>query len=338
MKILKDQHGHSSLTVLLLLFSFSLIFIASSHFVKATIQYSAKQRHVLELQGEMLEYMQEICRELEADETPESHWQGDRVREYLENPPQGYQWELIDLSSRLNPNFLRFKLFEETRLRELIQSGDSPEQLDLQRMDRGFSNDLYKDWEEVFGEENLETYFTLYSLANVNVTQEDRLEELYRIRAGDNGANAFRSRIQEGLQQFRLWNEEDLSQVLGREEENLRPVIGVEPLMNVHSIDPFLLEALLSYPYREDPLPDPHSLALTIIELREQNEITPEELKDIIGPTEKQMRVLEYLGTRTSFWELRIESEGYEGRWILFQTKEDLQVIEQHFGRIQESE
>lgn len=336
MRIIKDQRGHSSLTVLLLLLSFSIIFISSSYIVKETLRFSLKQRHRLETQTEMEKYMHEISHLLEEDSTPDSHWQGDEVWNYMGTPPEGVQWELRDISSRLNLNFLRFKIFKETRLGELIESGETPEQLDIIRTETGFSRNLVNDWGESFGEENLEKYFTLYSLANINVTQEDRLEELYRIRAGDNGAASFRLRIQEGLQQFRLWNEEDLDQVLGSKEELLKPVIGIEPLMNIHTVDPFILEALLSYPFREEPLAAPHSIALSLIELRHEKEISAEQLRNLIGPTEKQLRILEYLGTRTSFWELSIIINGYKGQWVLFQSKEEVQIIEQHFSRITE--
>lgn len=334
---LKDQKGHSSLTVLLLLMSFSLLFIASSRVVKEGIFLGSRMRKELSVRAEMNIMAKEVCLLLEEDETPESQSLMDPVWDYMENPPEGVQWELKDLSSRLNPNWMRLKLFKVTDLGNLITSGESIEQLDQRRMDKGIGTSLEEDWTETFGEENIERFFTYYSLANINVTQEDRLEEIYRKRLGDGGASAFRSRIQDGLREFRLWNEEDLDVVLGMEGEELQPLVGVDAQMNVHWIDPFLLEALLSYPYREEPLADPHSIALSILSLRDQQELDAEQLKGIIGPNEKQMRVLEYLGTATYFWELSIEKENVLGTWVIFLYKGETQIVKRSFQRSPES-
>lgn len=307
-QFITHEEGHSSITILaVILFLTVLLLSASAVYRQHSIQLQ-KSREILESSLQYESILQEILKRLNEDPTPESHSRQDPVWQYLDNADSSWNLTLTDISSRLNINWMRTKLFEVTRLKELIVSTESPDDIMQKRRNLGFCTDL-EIWQDTFGEENLERYFTLYSKANINITFEESLEEIYRIRYSDNGAANFRNSIRDGLARGTLWTDEELHPLLGLAEMDLRPLITAEPAMNVHYLDPFILQAILSYPYREDPLANPEEKTRAIVQAREQGEMTQQQLEAIIHPNENQLRVLQYLGTRTDFFRLTIESE-----------------------------
>jgi len=305
-----NDNGYSSITVLFTLLLLSTLFISAAFMASKMNRQVAQNREVLEIDILMENTCREVMQLLSSDPTPESHSSNDPVWKYITdfNHPF-YSLELTDISSRLNINWMRMKVFEETQLKNLIISGESADQLQQKRSLLGFSNDLRVDWQDSFGEENLSQYFTLYSWANINVSYEESLEGLYKQRAGESGATAFRLRIQQGLREFKLWNLEELPEIMGIQSGKLYPVMNVQPLMNIHFIDPFLLQCLLSYPYREEPIDQFQAKTDQLLQLREQREITPGDLEAIIDPNEKQLRVLQYIGCTTGFWSLTLKKE-----------------------------
>lgn len=307
----KDDRGHSSLTALALILSASLLFMAFALPLRQNLiryESSLKRLDALSLANRITG---EIIKALKEDPTPEAHGPTDPVWDLIPVlNGKSTHVTLRDISSRLNPNWMRFKLFQETRLAGLIQTGKSPYDLEDRRRTMGFVTDLAL-WEDCFGTDNLTRYFTLHSWANINVTREEALEELYRLRCGENGAIGFRFRVQKALGEGKLWKGEELREVMGLGADRLYPAVNTLPAMNVHFMEPLLLECLLAYPYRERPLDNHSAKARLILEIRKNRELDRAELIGLIDPGKEQMRVLEYLGCRTWFWEVTIETGDY---------------------------
>jgi hypothetical protein len=304
--ILSSSKGHSSLTVLICIIIISTLFLMASSLLRQNMFESQSMRREWKNLIMKEKILTRVIEELEGDPTPESHSSKDPVWDYVASCQSGEtRVELRDLSSRLNPNFMRTKLFEETGLRDLIINGDRPDRIRDIRTEQGFCTDL-DFWRNTFGEENLSRFFTLHSWANINVTYEESLESLYRVRKGNGGAIPFRSRIQEGLREKKLWRIEELRQLMGLSAESLYPVINCLPLMNIHHMEPLLLECLLAYPYGGEILENHEALSHLLIDRSKSGEISPLELRALINPSEEQLRVLEYLGTKTWFWELTV--------------------------------
>ncbi len=303
--MINNDHGHSTLTAMAVVFFLSFLFLSAASAVHQGISEMKAYTDGIQRYTEMNEIAESVWMQLTEDITPDSHGPNDPVWAFVKAYKGPYALKFHDASSRLNPNWMRMSLFENTKLKNLIAPDNTPAQINNKRLEMGFVNDMVL-WEPSFGVDNLNRFFTVYSNANINVTYEASLEELYRQRVGDSGASAFRGRIQQGLMEGKLWTREELPRILGLEAEKLYPVINTEPQMNVHFIDSFLLECLLSYPYREDPLKNAGLIAQTILEKRKYIEISPDELRRMIQPNENQLRVLEYLGVTTSMFILTV--------------------------------
>ncbi len=316
-RIIKEDRGNSSVTVLVVILIISSLFLAVSLIAKTSLLRTENLTTQINGERERDLLVEQTIDALEEDTTPESHSQEDPVWDFINADHSPYTLKLKDISSRLNINWMRTKLFEETDLSRLIISGEHPDSIQARRREEGFTTNLAV-WTETFGEENLTRFFTLHSLANVNVTYEESLVEIYTIRHGEGGAQIFHDKIQQGLKEFKLWDREELPPLLGMGEKDVIPVITAMPQMNVHYIDPFLLKCLLSYPYKEDPINNSLLKAQNILDARASREITPGELKSIIAPTEKQLRVLEYLGTQTSFWKLTVSRGEKNWEYAIF--------------------
>lgn len=312
-KILFNKQANSSVTVLMIILVICILFISTSYVTKVSIIRTEKAITRIQTQKDIDVLVKETIKQFTEDTTPEAHSYQDPVWTFINTDHHPYSLKLEDISSRLNINWLRTDLFEKTELNRLIVSGEHPDIIRNKRRTMGFTQDL-SIWSESFGEENLNRFFTIYSLANINVTFEESLVEIYKSRYGDSGSQLFHSKIQQGLQQFKLWKDEDFPALLGFAHEDVLPVITSIPQMNIHFIDAFLLKCLLSYPYREDPINNGLLKAQQILDIRDNTEITPSRVKSIIAPLETQLTVLEYLGTQTTFWKLTISkgSESFE--------------------------
>lgn len=315
--LIKSENGHSTVTVIIFIMLIATIFISASLVVRNTIFEANKSIAKYTKMSEAEIIVQEIIEQFELDPTPDAHSLQDPVWEYIsEKNNEALTIELNDISSRLNLNWMRIGLFEHTKLKNLIISGVHYDQILTIRNENGFVNN-YDIWLETFGEENIQKYFTFYSWANINVTDEVSLQKIYESRYGENGSENFRVRIQDYLKDGKLWETDELKIALGIASDKVYPVINTLPQYNVHFLDPFLLECILSYPYRQNPINNHTTIKQSLIDIRENSEIEPDRLLSLINPEDDQRRVMEYLGTQTSFWELYIKSDNFEISYII---------------------
>jgi hypothetical protein len=309
-----SDRGYASTTALFLLFFFSLMGIGLS--VLAGQGFLLEKREADKDASLVLlsRKAEEILEALAKDESPGESSLRDAVWQQAEAVKgEGYEVVLEDVSSRINPNWVRKNLFEKTGLDRLFKEGKTAGDLQQHREDHGFFSDLQEGYGDFFGEKGLERFFTPYGYANINMTDEFSLRKLYTLRTGRPG-EPFRGRIQELLREKKILAAEELKNFLGADHESLYPVICTEAMMNVHFLDPYLLEEILSYPDYE--IENGREKALLLVGIRDGRELKQEELPALLG-TEKTNRVFEYLGVVTWFWGLRIARERGELRLVV---------------------
>jgi hypothetical protein len=236
---------------------------------------------------------------LSQDPTPQADWAGDPV--WSLPSPAGVTVRVRDVSSGINPNYVRKALVERSVLASLLSPGDTPGSLQQDREDEGLSTAITSRYSSFFRPEAVE-YLCGYGFANVNTTDEFVLRSIVVSRTGDEAAAEYlRLEVQQALQERRVIGKEELELLLGLRYREVTPLITTEPQINVNFADPRVLRLLAEYPAHV-----PGVAAAKVDEIlsrRGSREITAEELATILAvpPTHP---LLQYLGARTWFWEI----------------------------------
>ena len=137
---------------------------------------------------------------------------------------------------------------------------------------------------------------------------------------------------------------EKFEQVVQKEFNTIFPIINAEPLINVHFADPDIIKIFLEYPYKKkkkkDTIISPNSKLDNIINTREASEIRPEDLRFLIGKSDKKHRIYQYLGTITWFWEVKINKDNNSLRAIVARIPQtgnsyinDFKIIELNYSK-----
>ncbi len=312
MCLMKNKEGgFSSIQTMLILLILSLSVLGLGTAISLTQKYYQKneliQQDLILLKAEVAA----IIEQLESDSTPESDSSMDPVWNYIDSKVNEYKYlELTDISSRINPNWLRSVFIERTDLKKVLLNGVSPDMLKDHRNKTGFVVDIYSSYSELLDPEALETFFTPYSYINVNTAYEYVLKDMYELVTGDSGrAASFHSFIISALSEKHIITETELMATAGTDYAAIYPIISTLPEMNVHFIPEFILEQVLSYPYGGEVLENSSSLYNTILSFRHNNEITPVELNNLIKTEGLQERVFHHLGTKTWFWKVGLATK-----------------------------
>ncbi len=307
----KREGGFSSIQTMLILFILSLSVLGLGTGISLTQKYFYKneaiQQELILLQNEV----KEIIKQLENDPTPESDSPIDPVWSYIDSRAYEYAYlRLSDVSSRINPNWVRTKFFERTALKKFLLNGVSPDMLNDHRNKTGFVMDIYSSYFELIDPEALDTLFTPYSYINVNTAYEYVLKDMYELITGDSGgALSFHSFITDALSEKRIITESELKNTVGTDYESIYPIISTLPEMNVHFTPEFILEQVLSYPYGGERIENSNSILNTLLSLRINNEITTGELQGFIETEGLQERIFHHIGTKTWFWKVEIATK-----------------------------
>lgn len=305
------ESGFSSIQTMLILFILSLSVLGLGAGISLTQKYFYKnelvQQDLILLKAEVAA----IVKQLESDPTPESDSSIDPVWSYIEGRADEYEYlELSDVSSRINPNWVRSVFFERTNLKKFLLNGVSPDMLKEHRTEIGYVMDIYSSYSELIDPEALDTLFTPYSYINVNTAYEYVLKDMYELLTVDSGGAAgFHSFITSALIEKHIITETELLSTVGSDYEAIYPIISTLPEMNIHFILPFILEQVLSYPYGGEVIENSSSLYDTILSFRHNNEITPVELHNLIKTQDLQERVFHHLGTKTWFWKVEVATK-----------------------------
>lgn len=221
--------------------------------------------------------------------------------------------EFDDLSARVNLNGVNTFLLGESLLRSTL-AGKSVQQFAEYRTKEGPFTRL-ESYADYYEEEALESLYTTWSVFDVNTVDEEAAERIAALRTGNPAAGAALREVLRTARQDRLvfdrasW--ETRSQTL---DPGLAGVFGAEPEVNVNTAPRNLLEAILTYPALG--ITDaPAKLAL-LLSGRQTRPWTPETLAGALG-VEKGARVLQYLGTKSTFLQGRIAEGEREFQFVL---------------------
>lgn len=305
------ESGFSSVQTMLILLILSLSVLGLGSAISLTQKYYQKNEAIEQDLILLKTEVTAIIKQFENDPTPDSDSPMDPVWSYIEGRANEYEFlKLSDVSSRINPNWVRPVFFERTDLKKLLLNGVSPDVFNDHRNITGYVMDIYSSYSEFIEPEALETFFTPYSYLNVNTAYEYVLEDMYELLTDNSGGAAgFHSFIKSALSEKHIITETELLTTIGSDYETIYPIISTLPEMNVHFIPEFILEQILSYPYGGESIENSNLLYNTILSFRYNNEITPVELHNIIKTEGLHERVFHHLGTKTWFWKVGITTK-----------------------------
>lgn len=311
MKNRNFEDGYSSIGVLLILIFLSSLTMAVLVYTRSSTEQYRRMENVYRDQQELELAVRELISEMEKDPTPSSDSPYDPVWNWLEDRNnEDIILELKDISSRFNLNFMRTKMLEKSVFSSMMINGHSPEDLKQFRGEQGFSDSLLDGYGDFFSEEDLLEYFTVYSYANLNVTYEDSLKKLYELQVDEAGSHIFLSKIQSLVSSQKIADENRLQEILGSQMDNLYPLINIEPLLNVNFVNETVLKSVLFYPYGEEVLKNANNYLEIILAERSAMEIDSRRLDSILQVDDSYLRILQYLGTVTWYWEIHAKKDG----------------------------
>jgi hypothetical protein len=224
---------------------------------------------------------------------------------YALSSMEGCQIEIRELSSKLNPNWIRKSMLEDTELSLMLRPGRSPSDIQQRRED-GHLAASPEGYADFFKAEDLKEFLTVYSYANVNSADEFALRGLC-LEAGASrlDAESFHGLLQGNLVSGKLLDERELSGLLGTRFLALKPLLTAQGQMNVNFLPERILKAILSYPAWA--IPEAARKSGLILQCRQARAIDGASLEEMLG-VEGRHAIFSYLGTRSWFWALRVKS------------------------------
>ncbi len=300
--------GSTTIVALTFLILMASVAAGAALVLQAAFAYTRHSADRDELRQLLRREGERVVKLLASDPTPDSDSPFDPVwTEIIHVAPAGVSVALQDVSSRLNANWVQKAVFEKTALAELLRPGFTAQDLQQRREDKGISTDIATEYGDLIKAEALLRYFTGYGYANLNTTDEFALRKLYEVRMGDpSGAEMFRSRWQQAMIQKKVLKRTDLREFLGLDYDRLFPLLNVEPAFNVYFLEPLVLSELLAFPGFK--VPHPRQAAQLILDSRDRDGLTKEELRRMVGVGEENA-VCQYLGVVTWFWKVMVSKE-----------------------------
>jgi len=215
----------------------------------------------------------------------------------------GVAVKVEEISSKLNPNWIRKRMLSETNLASLLKPDRDGDQLQQYREDNGLSSDARKFYADYFTDDALKDYIDGYSYANVNSTDEFALRRLYLDVTGNkSGSEFFHNKITQQLSQLKIMNENELEFMLGASGSEVRKVLTTQGQFNANFVDPFVLKAILSF--KGLGIAGGAGYADAIVSARKSQEITETRLRSLLGGLNATHPVFGYLGVRSWFWRI----------------------------------
>jgi len=305
MSVCDARNGSASIVALTMLILMAAVAAGGALILQAAFAYTSRSSEREQLRLSLQKEGERVVGLLARDPTPEADSAMDPIWGQITSPEiPDVSVALQDVSSRLNANWAQKIIFEKTALGQLLRDGSTAQELQQRREDKGISTDIASEYEDLIKEDALPRYFTGYGYANLNVTDEFALRRLYAVRMADQaGAEVFHTRLQQALIQKKLLKHTDLREFLGLDYGKLFPLMNVEPILNIHFVDPLILGELLSLP--DLRIPQPRQIAQALLYSRDRSELTPEKLRQIMGVSGDN-RIYQYLGVVTWFWKITI--------------------------------
>ncbi len=322
------ENGFSSLQTLLILFILSLSVLGLGTGISLTGKYFRKSESMHDDKQQLRTEVEAILKQMQNDPAPEADSLFDPVWGYIKSKSDRYVYiKLSDVSSRINPNWVRPQFLERTELKRFFINGTSPGSFTDYRHKNGYVMDIDSAYSKLLDKEALVKYFTPFSYANINTAYEFVLQDLYTIITGNrDGSEVFHTFLAHALSKKHIISEKEFSTVFNSNYTSLYPVISTLPEMNVNFIPEFLLKQVLSYPYGGKVIENSNSIYTTLLSIRDGKEITPSMMHSLITTEGLQERVFQHLGAKTWFWkvELATANTAAEAIIVCFPETEDL--------------
>ncbi len=315
---MRDKGFFSFQTLIMILFISTLAagvgtgISLTRHFVKRVRRITAEREF---LQDEVMA----VINQLSGDPTPDTDSAFDPVWDYIRNTSTGnMKLQLTDLSSRININSVHPLFLERTELRNTFKTGSTVETFRDARNQYGFCIEIPEVYRNIFKESALENYFTPYGFMNINTAYEFSLQRMFERLTGDPvKAEVFHSFLAQSLTSKRIIANEALQTAFRSSYRSISPLIGTCPEMNVNFMPEFVLKQVLHYPYGGKQLKNSSATLKIILYLRKIQEINSSQLRSIIHVGESlQERIFQYLGTKTWFWEIVVETTESSARAV----------------------
>ncbi len=305
------ENGSVGVQFLVAMLLMSAAVFATASLVSGTLSYRKRSEAAYAIQKRMRDAAETAIDALGKDATPQADGMTDLFFALDGTETDGTRISIRDLSSSLNPNFVRKGLFEKTDLSRFLAPGKSPEDLQQFREDRGLSP-FPGYFAAFFTQEAFMDAFGGYGWANINTSDEFALRSICReITGSDATAEAFHAKISDLLSERRILESKELRAFLGVDFDTLFPYVNAEPSMNVNFAAEAVLRHVLAYP--EYGIADPDAIADSILAERKYAEISAGRLAGLLGIGGSHI-LLQYFGCITWFWEITTEREGQ--RWI----------------------
>lgn len=340
---MEDEHGASSLLLLAVLFFLSAAAIGTLIALGSVSKRVNTYTERINSRKKLETAARSVLEELGKDPTPESDSPFDPVWEYIKetNASHPEQLSLTDISSAINLNLVRTPLLEKTSLKNTASGKRPLSEFDQFRTDSGLITDL-SVFSDFFNADTFTRCYTLYGYVNLNTSFEYSLERMFAARTGDTGAAGnFHSQIQGYLEKTALITKDQVRSLLGAHYDELYPLMNVEPGVNVNFAAPEVLYGILSYPYGEKKITNYEAIYNAITSERGHEELGKSYLADLIQVQGLQQLVLQYLGVRTWFWRISVESDSSRVELIVARIPDDTKVrfviLEDHYLKNKET-
>jgi hypothetical protein len=310
----RSESGAASLQVLLLLGLLSALGLGAAAIafqIMAPVRGIRAEADARALLARLKAEFTEACRD---DATPESDSRFDACWRLDGRQVDGWTVSLEDASSRLNLNWIHLNILENTALKTRLKDGRDFQELLQHREDIGYVLDFESAYADYFDPADCRELFSPWGPANVNLSFAECLEDLYRFRLpGSGDPGGFRAAVEARLVAQKPWTAAELEAALGVDAPRILPFMNTVPSLNVNYAPPALLGAVLAYPFPTGALPNPVGVKDKLLRAREEGELSPAWLEEMVRPTNvQQERLRSWLGTRTAVWRLSVARGGAE--------------------------
>ncbi len=220
--------------------------------------------------------------------------------------------EIRDISSKLNPNFMDFTLFNHPLLRDKLTELTTWQHLHDLREEIGLTGNI-REYDHFFKEND--ELFTLFNLPNINNASDVMVEYFYNeFMENPSKAFSFRKKIVYNRITGHFYDEVSYSHLFYAFdfEGDIRNYFTIIPTWNVNFVPEILLKVLLNKKYNGRRIVNREEKLRQILELREKKEITMPKLKNILKLEDSQKSILTYLGDKTTFWEIDVTDKSHK--------------------------
>jgi hypothetical protein len=327
----KDS-GFASTQFLFILMFITALIIGIGVYGHSAVSWETHSRQDNKTFREMEEILQGIIADMYTDPSPDINSPDDPLWAWNGRTEGNYTITVVPLSDRLNINFIRKNVMENTNIGLLFKPGKTAGDLQQFREDKGLSLSI-EAYDSFFPDEILEKYFSCYGWANVNLIDVFSIQKLaLSLTGSEYAAEEARQMIQTLLIDQRPAQPADLRARFGIYYEDLFPFINTEALINVNYAEPALLRELIAYPGYAVTLPDIRCDEL--LTRRSQGGLGNYDILSILG-IDTANPLASYLGCVTWFWEIVITGNRQASRTVICRVPQEKDQFNQfnQYGR-----